>query len=209
MAKHVTEWLGAYLDDELRGSQLLHVQAHLAECPSCQTEFKALQNLSVLLKETPSETDFTPTERFVSRAGRRLPPRQSLPTRRKVWEVGWWLVPLGLFAAWVFLQVTFGVSALVQAAGGADLLGNTATWLAIVPAQNEWLGITMNLFAGNLNGTGRQLLQLLGEADLLGGNFLVQFGWQVGMASLYWSWLIIWWLRRRKEPISIEAAKSL
>ena len=34
MSKHVIEWLNAYLDGELRDSQVQQVEAHLVECES-------------------------------------------------------------------------------------------------------------------------------------------------------------------------------
>ena len=54
MSNHVTEWLNAYLDAELHGSQLQHVEAHLAECQACQSELESLERLSGLLQESPA-----------------------------------------------------------------------------------------------------------------------------------------------------------
>jgi hypothetical protein len=209
MAEHVIEWLSAYLDGELHGLERGRVDAHLAKCEICRAELEALQSLSTLLRTTPLPAGFTPPERFTAQTLRRLPENQPIPSRRKALEAGWWLVPVGLFAAWVFLQVTLGLSALVGTASGNGLLGSTATWLSAAPGQNEWVGMTMNLFAGNLNETSRQLLIALGEADLFSKNLLAQFSWQFGVAALYWGWLVVWWLRRQPKQIEAEAATRL
>ena len=52
MSNHVTEWLNAYLDGELHGSRLQHVEAHLAECDACQAELESLERLSSLLQKS-------------------------------------------------------------------------------------------------------------------------------------------------------------
>jgi anti-sigma factor RsiW len=50
MSNHVTEWLNAYLDGELHGSRLYHVEEHLAACEFCQAELESLDHLSALLQ---------------------------------------------------------------------------------------------------------------------------------------------------------------
>ena len=50
MIEHVNEWLGAYLDGELRGLRLRQVESHLAECSVCHSELESLRNLSALLR---------------------------------------------------------------------------------------------------------------------------------------------------------------
>lgn len=79
MVEHVSQWLGAYLDDELRGLERERVKTHLAECDTCQAELKSLQNLSILLRETPLRVDFTPAERFTAQVALRLPRRRPAP----------------------------------------------------------------------------------------------------------------------------------
>jgi anti-sigma factor RsiW len=48
MSTHVSEWLNAYHDGELRGNRLQYVETHLAECELCQAELESLDNLSDL-----------------------------------------------------------------------------------------------------------------------------------------------------------------
>lgn len=204
MAEHVTELLSAYLDGELHDARRHHVEAHLVKCDSCQAELKALRNLSAILREASSGEDFTPTERFAAQTMSRLPDRRPIRPHPGSGEIKWWLVPIGLFTVWVFLQITLDLGTLVATIGQTGLLGGAATWLVGVPQQNAWFALTANLFGGNLSGYSRQLLQFLGEVDLFGEHSLAQFSWQIGIAALYWAWLIVWWLRDGQRQLSPE-----
>ena len=82
MSKHVTEWLNAYLDGELNGSQLQQVEAHLAECEACQAELESLERLSSLLHEVPAP-EFTSPERFAAQVNLRLPHRRTVNSRKQ------------------------------------------------------------------------------------------------------------------------------
>ena len=48
MSNHVSEWLNAYLDGELKNGRLHQVEEHLATCEACQAELESLQGLSAL-----------------------------------------------------------------------------------------------------------------------------------------------------------------
>lgn len=209
MTEHVIESLGAYLDGELHGVSRCLVEAHLAKCESCQAELETLRKLSVLLKEAPSKVEFTPVERFVAQTVSRLPDRGTMRSRPRSWEIRWWLVPIGLFSAWIFLQIMLDLSTLVATIGQTGLLGSAATWLVGVPQQNAWAAVTANLLGSNLNENSRQFLQFLGQADVLGEHSLTQFIWQIGIAALYWAWLIVWWLRyRERQMVAVGKLQS-
>lgn len=87
MSEHVTEWLGTYLDGELRGSRLRHVEEHLARCQACQAELRALQSLSMRLREVPVPR-FTPSERFTAQVSLRLPRGLPKGSKGKLQEIG-------------------------------------------------------------------------------------------------------------------------
>ena len=59
MNEHVTPWLGAYHDGELRGRRLQQVETHLAHCAACRAELEELRALSALLQESPVPETFT------------------------------------------------------------------------------------------------------------------------------------------------------
>jgi hypothetical protein len=190
MSNHVTEWLNAYLDGELKNGKLHQVEKHLVECDECRTELESLQNLSSLLREVPAP-EFTSTERFATRVSLRLPHAKPKATKSKAQEIGWWMIPVSLLLLWVFVGTTEAVGDMVLTANRLGLLN-----LNDAPA---WLG------TGSSNGavwSGR-----LGEFGLLSGsslqyaertesftrNNLPQIVWQLAIALLYLSWIAIWW----------------
>ena len=108
MSKHISEWLSPYLDGALRGNRLQQVEAHLAACESCRAELQTLERLSVLLHETPIP-DFIPAERFAMNVNLLLPQRAAVIPGKRMLEVGWWMVPVGLLAVWIFVSTAFSL----------------------------------------------------------------------------------------------------
>lgn len=51
---HVSEWLSAYLDNQLTPAERARVQAHLATCPACAAELRDLQATVGLLARLPA-----------------------------------------------------------------------------------------------------------------------------------------------------------
>lgn len=194
MSDHVSEWLNAYLDGELQGGRLHQVQAHLAECDACRAELESLQSLSALLHDVPAG-EFTANERFVSQVNLLLPQKQIATPRRQLLEAGWWLIPIGLLAAWIFLSTTVLVSDMLSAANKFGLLdSNTALLVSGPSAGTYWTSMLGQV--GLLEG------EVLGWAQRTEGftrNVLPQFIWQVSIALLYLTWIAVWWARRRQQ----------
>src|SRR5262245_46654381 len=115
MSEHVNEWLNAYLDGELHGKRLHQVEKHLAKCESCRTEFKSLQGLSGLLHEVPTP-EFTSPARLAAQVNLRLPYRPVTAPRSRLLEAGWWMIPVGILAAWIFISTASIVSNMISAA---------------------------------------------------------------------------------------------
>ena len=128
MSDHILELLGAYIDGELRGGQLRKVETHLEECQSCLEEYYTLQALSARLHAAPLP-EFPSPERLAADVALRLPRKPIKPVRTKVFEIGWWLVPVGLIATWVFVSTTILISNVVAAAGDFGLLNSASAWL--------------------------------------------------------------------------------
>ena len=125
MSNHVTEWLNAYLDEELKGRLLHQVEEHLTECKACQKELESLQGVSALLQEVPLP-EFISNERFVAQVNLRLPQRRvAKTTSRSILDAGWWLVPIGLLMIWVFISTTTVVSQMVTVANNFGMLDKT------------------------------------------------------------------------------------
>lgn len=194
MSKHVAEWLNAYLDGELNSSQQSRVEAHLAACPDCQTELESLDRLSALLQEVPVP-EFTAPERFTAQVNLRLPHSQKVISGRRVIEVGWWMVPVGLLAAWVFVSTSFLVNDILSAANNIGLMVNASDWMIFGSSNASYWSATLGQF-GVLSGNG---LDWAASTEAFARISLPQITLQVSMALLYLSWMAIWWARRRRH----------
>jgi hypothetical protein len=199
MPKHVTEWLGAYHDGELSSARLRQVEGHLAECAECQAELDGIQGLSALLRETAPAGEFVPTERFVANLSLSLPRQPKQPQPRKMLEIGWWLIPVGLLGTWVFIQITISLSSVVMATLDTGLLGSNLSWLQGNPSQMEWFATAMNLFGNQIGFTGRVILSELNDASLFVTELTGRYLWQALLAVSYLGWLVAWWLRHQRQ----------
>jgi predicted anti-sigma-YlaC factor YlaD len=194
MSNHVIEWLNAYLDGELRGGRLQNVKEHLLHCEACRAELESLQGLSVLLQEVPTP-EFTPNERFVSQVNLRLAHRPAGATRNKFLEVGWWMVPVGLLAAWVFISTAALLGDAVSAAKNFGVLDNTTASFISAPSDTADVTSTLGQF-GMLQGKG---LQWAETTESFSRNLLPQIVLQVSVALLYLTWFAIWWARHTRQ----------
>lgn len=194
MSDHVLEWLGAYRDGELHGSRLQQVEAHLAECEICQRELEALENITSWLQEAPA-AEFTSPERFAAQVHLRLPYSKPAPSSRNLLEVGWWMIPVGLLAAWGFIATTYLVNDLLSFATNFGWLSGVSDWLwSGAPAAANW---SMRLAqAGVLSG---RSLELAVSTESFTRTALPQIGLQIAIALLYLSWVAIWWAHYRRQ----------
>ncbi|MBL0347446.1 zf-HC2 domain-containing protein [Candidatus Villigracilis affinis] len=196
MSNHVTEWLNAYLDDELKNGRLDQVEKHLAECEECQAELESLQNLSSLLHEVPAP-EFISSERFASQVSLRLPHEQPRATKRKAQEMGWWMIPVSLLLLWVLIGTSEVVSEVISTADrfGLLTLGETPAWLAADSSTGTLWSGTLEEF-GLLSGNSLQWAEL---TESFTRNKLPQIVLQVAIALLYLSWIAIWWARQKRR----------
>ena len=113
MTEHVTQWLEAYYDGELKGRRAKQVEIHLESCEACQDELASFQALSALLQEFPAVQELTSNDIFTAQVGLRLPRKLPESSWKKILRVGWQWIPIGLLAAWVFIQATFLVNSIL------------------------------------------------------------------------------------------------
>jgi len=194
MSDHITEWLSAYQDGELHGRRLEHVEGHLAECETCQAELQSLKSLSGLLREVPAP-EFTPPERFASQVSLRLPHGRTPSTRRAVLEIGWWMIPVGLLATWIFIGTAILVSDVVSTADNLGLLGSVSEQLVSSPMGEAYWSAALGQI-GILTGN---ILDWAEMTETFTRNTVPQFTMQISIALLYLSWIAIWWARHRRQ----------
>jgi predicted anti-sigma-YlaC factor YlaD len=194
MSNHVTEWLNAYFDGELTGKRLHHVEDHLAECEACQAELDSLQGLSELLQEVPAP-EFAAAERFAAQVNLRIPHKQMVLSRKQIFEVGWWMIPVGLLASWIFIGTAFALGDILVAAGNLGVLSGISEWLGSGPSNDIYLSTTIGQM-GLLSGNG---LNWAEAAETFTRISLPQFILQVSIALLYLSWIAIWWARHTRQ----------
>ena len=194
MSNHVTEWLNAYLDGELKNGKLHQVEKHLVECAECQAELESLQNVSSLLHEVPAP-EFISSERFASQVSLRLPHEKPRAAKHKAQEMGWWMIPVSLLLLWVLLGTSEVVGNVISTADrlGILSLGDTPAWLAAgSSSETAWSG-TLGEF-GLLSGDSLRWAEL---TESFTRNKLPQIIWQAAIALLYLSWIAIWWARQK------------
>jgi hypothetical protein len=201
MTEHVTTWLGAYHDGELRGRRLRQVEAHLAQCATCREDAERLRALAALLQESPAAENLTPPERFVAQVGLQLPRRPERPARQRALETGWRLVPLGLLGAWAFVQAVFAVAGGVLVALRMGLGGDVVAGLLPVSQQGLSLSEILSLSGASLGDVGRMMLRLLGNGGPLGWGVTLNLVSLAVIGLLYWSWLASWWARRQHRQL--------
>lgn len=194
MSKHATEWLNAYLDGELHGNRLHQVEEHLAECKTCQAELETLQGLSRLLHEVHAP-EFRSPDRFAAQVNLLLPQRQLTPSRRKILEVGWWMVPIGLLTAWVFISTSFFVDDILSTANRFGLLSSVSDWIVFGSSSNATWSATL----GQLGILSGNTLNWAESTEAFTKSSLLQISLQVSIAMLYLSWIAIWWTRHRRQ----------
>jgi anti-sigma factor RsiW len=194
MSNHVTEWLNAYLDGELHGNRLQHVQEHLAECAACQAEFDSLQNLSGLLQDVPA-AELTSPERFATQVNLLLPQKRTTPPETRLFEIGWWLIPVGLLAVWVFISTATMLGDAMSVAKNFGILDQTTASFVSAPAETADVTSTLGQF-GMLHGNS---LQWAETTENFTRGLFPQIVLQVAVALLYLTWLAVWWTRHTRQ----------
>ena len=197
MPDHVTEWLGAFHDGELRGARLRQTEQHLAGCATCQAELDEIRDLSTMLQDTASKGDFLTTEQFVANLALSMPRQSELSQSRNALKIGWWLIPVGLLGIWLFIDITFLLSPVVKLSVESGLLGDASAWLQGNPAQMRWFAAAMNLFGNQLGAPGRETLSALHDASLFIAQMAGRLIPQAILAVSYLGWLLSWWLRQQ------------
>jgi anti-sigma factor RsiW len=197
MTEHVTQWLEAYYDGELKGRRVQQVEAHLETCEICMAELENLSSLSALLQEFPEARNLTPVDTFTAQVGLRLPRKPEESKRNRFFQVSWQWVPVGLLTTWLFVQTAFFVSGVI-------------TWaFRVIPGLDQFSSILQSdtqtgAISGalsDLSNAGFAEIGQFGLSIFRGGGPL---GWAVTLnlvltfilGLLYLSWLASWWVQK-------------
>ena len=194
MSSHVTEWLNAYFDGELKNGRLHQVEKHLTECEACRKELESLHDLSGLLQEAP-EPDFPSPERFVAQVNLLLPHKRTPTLKPSLFDAGWWMIPAGIMVAWVFISTALLLSNAVSMADSFGLLDSvTASWVSS-PVDTAEVTATLGQF-GMLSGDSLQWAERTESATR---NVLPQIVLQAAVAVMYLAWFATWWARHTRQ----------
>ena len=194
MPNHVTEWLNAYQDGELHGSRLHTVETHLAGCESCQAELRSLRDLSGLLRSVPGP-EFPSPERFASQVNLLLPHKPATAPNSRLFEISWWMIPVGLLVAWIFISTASIVGNMISTANNLGLVDAANTLLISgTPNAINWTSALSQF--GFLEGNSLQWLRLTEDYSR---NVISQIVWQASIVLLYLAWMAIWWSRQARQ----------
>lgn len=189
--------LSTYLDGELARRDQIDVEAHLENCPACRQELEELRQLSQELHAAPLP-EFTPALDFKAQLMLQLPRRDESLQSGSINPVLPWMAPTLVLAAWIFVQVTLGVSTLILMMNQAGLIDGAAVWAASDPQQMMWFSSTKAALGSGLGSGGMAGLTILNDAGLFLQNVVTLLLWQVGAALLYWGALTVVWQDRVK-----------
>ncbi len=199
MSNHITEWLNAYHDGELKGKRLQQVEEHLTTCEACQAELESLQGLSALLQEVPVP-EFPSPERFATQVNLLLPQKRTATPGNQLFEVGWWMIPIGLLAIWVFISTAALLGDAMNTAKNFGILDSTTASFISAPSETAEVTSTLGQF-GMLQGNS---LQWAETTESFTRGLFPQIVLQVSVALLYLAWFAIWLARQTrqmKEPL--------
>lgn len=194
MSNHVTEWLNAYFDGELHGHRLHQVEEHLAECEACQKELDSIANISNLLHEVPLPDSPSP-ERFAAQVNLLLPQKRTPPPQRSLFEIGWWMIPVGLLAAWVFISTAILLGDAVNVAKTLGLLDKTTASFISAPSGTVDVSSTLGEF-GMLQGNSMKWAE---TTESYTRGWFPQIVLQASVALLYLVWIAVWWARHTRQ----------
>jgi predicted anti-sigma-YlaC factor YlaD len=189
--------LGAYLDGELSRRDQIEIENHLETCPDCREELAELRQLSNLLSTAP-QPEFTPALDFKAQLMLQLPRRYESLQPSPNGQLLPWMAPALVLAAWIFIQVTLGLSTLLLFAKQAGFLDGAAAWITNAPQQMLWFTTTRAAIGNGMGATELTGLNILNDAGLFMQNLFTLLFWQVGAAVLYWGALTLVWRSKVK-----------
>jgi anti-sigma factor RsiW len=190
MNEHISQWLNAYHDGELRPRRRALVEAHLEACPQCQAELDELQALSALLNEEPLPAVRTTPEQFAAQVALRLPRQEPRRQNGTNFRWLWYAVPISILVAFGFLRTITTVSELLLWVERLGINPDTVSWVLPDPilAADTAPGL-VSQFSGWIlwwNNPFRSPLAL---------SLLIPAALAIG----YLAWMMLWWAEQNQD----------
>lgn len=182
MNPHDELLMDAYLDGELPPAQARQMEAHLAQCPECQTILQRHRALSALLQEAPAAQPRKNANRFTAEVKLLLPRQAALPAPRSVAELVWRLAPVGLLTVIAFFEVALWITAIFRWIPGTDQL------LAKLPGTASGAG-----WGAGLSAPLDTLIGLVTPFSYWNLSSIAAFAFVLLAALMYLGWLASWW----------------
>lgn len=153
--QHPTVDLGAHALGLLDGAEARAVEAHLAGCPVCRTEFEELRDMSAMLDDMPPEAFLEgppDSDLVLARTLRQMRGERSARGRRRVLSIAAAAVVVAgavLGGGWAIGRATAPAPAVVaQPAGTITLTGagvDGATMNATISPAKQWIRLVANV----------------------------------------------------------------
>jgi hypothetical protein len=202
MMDHVIEFLGPYLDGELRNLQVLRLEKHLESCKMCRSELHNLRVLQDLLSEDAELPTMKSEDQFVAEVSL-LMDRNTEPTAiKKMLLIGWKAIPVTLAGAWLFMQTALALTATIF------VLSRLTPELPVVAQfkPNPAVSYLSNALCCFTQPIITQVLEFITQVIRPD----IDLNWQIPAITLlplivgilYVCWLASWWvMRNRQNPI--------
>ena len=147
-----------------------------------------------MLQEVPAP-EFPSPERFATQVNLLLPQKRTSTPGSQLFEVGWWMIPVGLLAVWVFISTAVLLGDAVSVAKNFGILDSTIASFIATPSNTADVTSTLGQF-GMLQGNS---LQWAETTENFTRDLFPQIILQVSVALLYLTWFAVWWARHTRQ----------
>jgi hypothetical protein len=139
--------------------------------------------------------EFPSPERFATQVNLLLPQKRTSTPGNQLFEVGWWMIPVGLLAVWAFISTAVLLGDAVSVAKNFGILDKTIA--SFIAARSDTAEVTSTLGQfGMLQGNS---LQWAETTENFTRGLFPQVVLQVAVALLYLTWLAVWWARHTRQ----------
>ena len=139
--------------------------------------------------------EFPSSERFATQINLLLPQKRTSTPNSRLFEVGWWMIPVGLLAVWVFISTAALLGDAMNTAKNFGILDSMTASFITTPSETVEVTSTLGQF-GVLQGNS---LQWAETTENFTRGLFPQIVLQVSVALLYLTWFAVWWARHTRQ----------